>query len=127
MSLDVTSLFTKVPLRETVTKTAKLPAETEIVDGICDQNTIEKLLLLACENVCISTHNGCHIQRDGVAMGSLLGPFHANIFLSQFDAPIANDTIYDRYVDDIVRTVNPSKPDDVVTTWNKMHKNLIFT
>ena len=62
-----------------------------------------------------------------MAIGSPLGPFLANIFVGQFDAPIAdcaNGTIYERYVDDILMTVNPSKRDDVMTTCNKLHKNL---
>ena len=71
VSLDVTSLFTMVPLHETVTKTAKLLAETGIIDEVCNQNTIEKLLLLACKNVGILAHNGHHIQSDGVAMAHL--------------------------------------------------------
>ena len=63
-------------------------------------------------------------------MGSPLGPFLANIFMSQFDAPIAhcaNGTIYELYVDDILMTVNPSRLDDVVTNCKKMHKNLKYT
>ena len=69
VSPDVTLLFTMVPLHETVIKTAKLLAETVMNDGICNQNIIEKLLVLASENVCISAYNGYHIQRYGVAMG----------------------------------------------------------
>ena len=125
--LYVTPLFTMVPLHETVTKTAEFVAESGVNDRICNQNTIEKLLLLACKNVCTLAHNGYHIQRDGVALGSPLGPFLANIFMSQFDARItdcANGTIFERYDDDILMTNSPSKLNDVVTTCNKMHKNL---
>ena len=50
--------------------------------------------------------------------------------MSEFDAAIsdcANGTIYERYVLDILRTVNPSKLDDVLTTCDKMHRNPKFT
>ena len=41
-----------------------------------------------------------------MAMGSLVGPLLANIFLSQYDDELAfNSTVYHRYVDNIIRTV----------------------
>ena len=76
MSLDVTSIYTWSHCMK-VTKTTQLLTKTGIINGICNQNIIEKLLLLACKNICILAHNGYHKQRDGLAMGSPLGPFLA--------------------------------------------------
>ena len=129
-SLDVTSLFTMVPLHETIAKTADLLANSGVIDKICDKGTIESLLLLACENVCILTHNGYYRQKDGVAMGSPLGPFLANIFMSEFDSVIAENadgSIYERYVDDILLSLTPEKLDDVIKVANHLHSNLKFT
>ena len=50
--------------------------------------------------------------------------------MSQFDAPMAdcaNGTVCKRYLDDILMTVNRSKLDDMVTTFNEMHEKLKFT
>ena len=90
-SLDVTSLFTMVPVRETVHRTVELLDKYDYLESI-DGCTMEELLLLACENIQILTHDGYSNQCDGVAMGSPLGPFLANIFMSQFDTLLANET-----------------------------------
>ena len=111
-------------------KTAKLVAATSIVAGICNQNTIDNLPLLAYENVSNLPHNGYHIHKDAAAMGSPLGPFLANIFRSQFSAPVANcanGTIDEHHVGDNILIFNPSKLDDVVTTGTKKYKNPKFT
>ena len=129
-SLDVTSLFTMVPLHETVIKTADLLSQRGIIDEVCSRDTIEQLLLLACENVNILTHKGYYRQVDGVAMGSPLGPYLANVFMSQFDdtiAETAGGTIYERYVDDILLTIAPSKLDALIAYANSLHRNLKFT
>ena len=41
-SLDVTSLFTMVPLHETVIKTADLLSHRGIIDEVCSRDTIEQ-------------------------------------------------------------------------------------
>ena len=48
-----------------------------------------ELLLLATSNVQILTDDGYYTQIDGVAMGSPVGPFLANVFLAQYDKVIA--------------------------------------
>ena len=49
-------------------------------------------------------------------------------WLSQFD-PIIRDnaTIYERYMDDIISSVQKQKSDEKLEKINKLHKNLIFT
>ena len=86
---------------------------------------MEELLLLAFENNQILTHDGDFNQCDGVAMGSPLGPFLVNIFMSQFDTLLANETarsFYHRYVDDICLGL-----DHLLAYANTLHSNLNFT
>ena len=76
----------------------------------------------------MSTHDGFYKQVDGLAMGSPPAPHLANGWLSQFD-PIIRDnaTIYERYMDDIISSVQKQKSDEKLEKINKLHKNLIFT
>ena len=84
-SLDVDSLFTNIPLDETI--------------GICidslykdDENTpkipkdvFRNLLTVATKESFFMFNNKFYKQIDGVAMGSPLGPALANIFMCNFE------------------------------------------
>ena len=84
-SLHVDSLFTNIPLDETI--------------GICidslykdDENTpkipkdvFRNLLTVATKELFFMFNNKFYKQIDGVAMGSPLGPALANIFMCNFE------------------------------------------
>ena len=104
-SIDVDSLFTNVPLRETV-------------DYLCDIITlnnyslpipveyIKDLILLCTENIRFEFEGQSYKQIDGVAMGSPLGPTLADIFLGMIEKQLHDNIsqfcLYKRYVDDIL-------------------------
>ena len=107
-SLDVDSLFTNIPLKETVKICSNLLFRDEpIVDGLA-KDDFEKLLTLATKESLI-LFNGIYYQQiDGVAMGSPLGPTLANVFLCHHEQQWLDNcpqdykpTYYKRYVDDI--------------------------
>ena len=130
VSLDVSSLFTNVPLRETVKLAVELLHQSGALDGHFSKETAEHLMLLACENVHILTPEGYYRQKDGVAMGSPLGPFLANIFMSQFDSVLEDKsagTFYERYVDDILLSLKLECLHDLLNCANALHPNLRFT
>ena len=92
LSLDVESLFTNVPLKETV-------------DYICDYidrtgrdigfptTLLKKLILLCTENVQFLFNNDIYRQKDGVAMGSPIGPLLADVFMSKLENDPLSRTI----------------------------------
>ena len=82
-SLDVDALFTNIPLDETIDICVKKLFKTPdtLVKGI-SKNDFRDLLNLATKESFFTFNNKFYIQVDGVAMGSLLGPILANIFLS---------------------------------------------
>ena len=80
-SLDVNSLFTNIPLNETIDICInQLFENTDTVEGFT-KSELRQLCLATKESYFI--FNGLlYKQTDGVAMGSPLGPSLANAFLS---------------------------------------------
>ena len=107
--LDGDALFTNIPLDETIDIYVKKLFQTleTLVKGI-SINDFCDLLNLATKESFITVNNKSYIQVDGVAMGFLLGPIMANIFLSLHEENWLNKcsiefkgSLYRGYVDDI--------------------------
>jgi len=137
-SLDVDSLFTNIPLDETIQICAnelfKGKKKTEKVNGLTKAQ-ITALLKLATKQSFFLFNNNFYIQKDGVAMGNPLGPTLANAFLCFYEKKWLKDCpkscrpiYYKRYVDDIfVLFENMNKAEKFKTFLNKKHKNMSFT
>ena len=113
VSFDVKSLFTNVPLQETIDL---------ILSKIYDKNSnanhlpikkkiFKKLLNLATKGTFLYKDK-LHQQIDGVSMGSSLGPTIANFFLAETETRLLQQQlnsapkVYFRYVDDIFAIFN---------------------
>ena len=80
-SLDIDSLFTNIPLEETIDICVKnLYEGREIIDGI-SIDMFREFLTVALSNSCFIFDGELYCQTDGVSMGSPLGPHLANAFL----------------------------------------------
>ena len=80
-SLDVDSLFTKVPFDETIEVCInELFKSSQTVSGLNKEQVLQMLLLTTKENVILFDQK-YYSQIDGVAMGSLFGSTLASIFL----------------------------------------------
>ena len=81
-SLDVDSLFTNIPLDETIDICVnQLFENTDTVEGFTKLE-LKQLLRLATKESYFLFNGLLYKQNDGVAMGSPLGPSLANPFLS---------------------------------------------
>ena len=128
VSLDIESLFTNVPLTESINYTADLLYSTDNAPTGIDKATFKELLQMVSKDVVILTHRGYYRQVDGVAMGSSVGPLLANIFVSQFDADLGSfSKFYFRYVDDVIRTLRIGGENYLLDFVNTLHQNLKFT
>ena len=107
-SLDVDSLFTNIPLEETINICTNLLYNNEdVIEGI-NKSEFKNLLSLATQESYFIFNYVLYKQKDGVAMGSPLGPTMANVFLSFYEVKWLEQcpkefkpAFYRRYVDDI--------------------------
>ena len=129
----VCSLFTNVPLDETVeislqTKLYSLPDPPSL-----PRHVLKDLLLFATKKSHFVFDGDYYDQVDGVAMGSPLGPVLANIFMCNFEEKwVANvdsrPSIWFRYVDDTFALFdNVASATRFLQYLNTRHPNINFT
>ena len=135
-SFDVTSLFTQIPLKETlnICISQLFPSGVQHVLGFT-KGDLRKLLELAVYENHFLFDGILYDQADGVAMGSPLGPTLANAFLCFHesnwlaDCPLDFKPIfYHRYIDDTFLVF--SSPDHILPFQqylNQKHANIKFT
>ena len=107
VSFDVVSLFTKVPLDETIDIIIKRIYDKKEINTDIPKKEMRELLYLCTKNAHFTLNNKTYFQVDGVAMGSPLGPVLANIFMVELERNIipalSNDILlWKRYVDDTI-------------------------
>ena len=134
-SLDVDSLFTNIPLNETIEiVTEKVYKNQTIVKGI-SKNDFKELLQLSTKGTVFTFNGAYYRQKDGVAMGSPLGPALANAFLCHHeeywldDCPLSFAPIfYARYVDDIFVLLRSREHILLLANYlSSKHPNINFT
>ena len=134
-SLDVESLFTNIPLSETIDiVTKKVFGRKRKVKGI-SRSDFRRLLEMSTEGTVFYYNGHYYRQKDGVAMGSPLGPALANAFLCHHEAswldecPLSYAPIFfARYVDDIFVLIRSQ--DHIILLadyFSSRHPNIKFT
>ena len=133
ISYDVCSLFTSIPLKETIDIAVDLLFEHN-PDFKITKNELKKLFDFATSGTHLLFDGSFYDQIDGVAMGSPLGPVLANLFMGYHEAnwlQIFKDCeiiLYRRYVDDIICLFNSeSDADKFYEFLKKQHPNIKFT
>ena len=134
-SLDVKSLFTNILLNKTIDiVTKKVFGRKRKVNGI-SRADFKRLLEISTKGSVFYFDGHYYRQKDGVAMGSPLGPALANAFLAHYETiwleecPLSFAPIfYARYVDDIFVLIRSS---DHITKlaeyFSSKHPNIRFT
>ena len=105
-SLDVESLFTNVPLHETINIILDYTYRHDTIPPPkIKENTLKEALTLCTSTCPFSTYDGkIYMQKDGVSMGCVLGPTFANFYMGHLENRVLNNYkpyIYCRYMDDI--------------------------
>ena len=134
-SLDVTSLFTNIPLKETTDIICnELFKNKELINGM-DKSVFREFLTVAMTETYFIFDGNLYKQCDGVLMGSPLGPTFANSFLSFheknwiLECPEEIKPIkYKRYVDDIfILCRDQEHHRKFLEYMNTRHENITFT
>ena len=133
ISFDVVSLFTNVPLSETIDLICeKVYSPSSLKTPPFKKLFFKRMLKLACEGI-FMYKNKFYKQSDGVAMGSPLGPSLANFFLGYLETTFFQNNLhfpqfYCRYVDDIFAVFkNEHDIDKFFNYINSVHQNMKFT
>ncbi|CAF4266065.1 unnamed protein product, partial [Rotaria magnacalcarata] len=134
VSFDVTSLYTNVPIDETIAIILKHLYEIRTTASSMKQVDINKLLIFSTKNSHFLFNGELYDQIDGVSMRSPLVPPLAEIFLQEFErksAALFEEPViiyWKRYVNDTFVLVNSTH--STKTNGNelsKCHRFLQFT
>lgn len=134
-SIDVESLFTNIPLDESIDIILeRLFADADQYLGL-NRQAFKILLQLAVKDCHFTFNSVIYKQIDGVAMGNPLGPIFANIFLAHYEVAWLENCpmniklhFYRRYVDDtFLLFSNKAQKSQFCNYLNKKHPNMRFT
>lgn len=128
VSLDVTSLFTNIPIELVKLAINNNKEKFTIVPVEVIINAIDILM----NNTFFSFNNKIFKQIFGLPMGSPIAPICADLAMSLLESECLsqldfNPLFYYRYVDDIITCIPFDKINTVVTTFNNFNEKLKFT
>jgi len=138
VSYDVVSLFTNVPLEETIDIVLKyVYATNSPITPPFDQDIFRKMLLL-CSQSYFMYNDLLYQQINGVSMGGPLAPTLANACLAHLENELLNDSadkncthfpnLFLRYVDDCFALFNNFESADLfLKCLNGLHPSIQFT
>jgi len=134
-SLDVNSLFTNVPVNETIEIIIETiyNHSTLIAPHIPAQEMRELLLICTTRTPFRNIDGDIYVQCDGVSMGSPLGPTFANFYMCNLENtvfrehPSAKPPMYIRYVDDICLLVSDYRKLEEIKTLFEDNSVLSFS
>ena len=132
-SFDIVSLYTNIPLNETINLAVDIIKVNEPNLKITHKE-LKKLFLFATAETHFLFEDKVYDQIDGVAMGSPLAPVLANLFMGHHESNWIRDynnfppLIYKRYVDDIFCLFNNEQEAiEFLNYLNDKHPNIKFT
>ena len=134
VSFDVVSLFTNVPLKRTINVILNRIYNEKLIETKIKKSTMKKLLYDCCTKSTFSFNEKLYEQKDGVCMGSSLGPTLANIIMTEMEKEVLPNLLnsgiiksYIRYVDDTLVMMKTDEIENVLKMFNSFDENLKFT
>ena len=130
VSYDVKSLFTNVPVNESIAICERRLHEDE---SLWEQTELSVETIIQLLRFCLTSsflYNGQHYQQlDGGAMGSPVSSVIADIFMDDFETKAFSkyrDTpcLWKRFVNDILAIVGKSREREVLVYLNSQHDRI---
>ncbi|CAM2729790.1 unnamed protein product [Rotaria socialis] len=134
VSFDVSSLYTNVPINETIEIILNSLYVIQPIPPIIKRDDMKELLIFATKNSHFLFDGKVYDQIGGVSMGSPLAPLLAEIFLQEFERKISSllqelwIVYWKRYVDDTFVLLNSQfTTKHVCAELSKCHPSIQFT
>ena len=130
VSYDVESLFTNIPINETIDYILDQIYNKKKLKPICSKLIFKRLLLKLATEVTFTTNNNFFKQTDGCTMGGPLSVTFSDIFMIKMENDIVipmKPIFYRRYVDDIYSRRKKNIEDSLFKALNSYHKNIKLT
>ncbi|XP_076056327.1 uncharacterized protein LOC143034276 [Oratosquilla oratoria] len=131
-SLDAESLFTNVPVDETINIILDRVYRSDLPALNIPEYILKAMLETCTKEAPFLSHRGeLFKQVDGVAMGSPLGVLFANMYMAQVEKKVFNHHpppgLYARYIDDIFITTSSDEDANSLLTAFQNNSCLTFT
>ena len=135
VSYDISSLFTNVPLHETIQLLTNRAFTNNWFNTTYDLNLTKRdlgdLLSVATKGQLFQFNGALYEQTDSMAMESPLGPLLANVFMSHIEENLEREdklpAFYRRYVDNMLTIMpNIETASNFLDTLNKAHSSVKF-
>lgn len=130
VSYDVESLFTSIPVKETIDYICTQIYEEKKLKPICKRSIFEKLLYKLTTECTFSANNKLYKQTDGVTMGGPLSVVFSGCFMNKLENSVVkpeNPKLYKRFVDDVYHRRKRGIKDMLLEKLNNFHPNIHFT
>ena len=131
VSFDVESLFTMVPVDETIKYLEEIMPSLNLDIPVTNKKFVDLIRLVLDDNVFVA--NGAfYRQKAGLAMGNPLSPILANLFMEYFESKLLKDIappnlVWLRYVDDVFSIWPADRDFDIFfTRLNTLHPCINF-
>ena len=131
VSYDVESLFTSIPLKDTIDHITKQIYEKGVLKPIIKSKLIfQRLLEKLVSDSVFSANNRLIKQLDGCPIEGTFSGIFSGIYMAKLENEVvkpSNPIFYQRYVDDIFNIRKKGTQDKLFEDLNKYHPNMKFT
>ena len=127
VSYDVDSLFTSIPLAETIDFILDEIYVRKKLEPFCKKSVFKKLLNKLCKGCTFLADGRLIRQVDGCPMGGPISVVLSNIFCVKMEFDVVKPLkpkFYKRYVDDIYSKWIKNQPDKLLKKLNNYHPNI---
>ena len=131
VSYDVESLFTSIPVRETIDFILNEIYVQKVIPPFCKKRLHFKRLLERLTGECKFSVNGVLVrQKDGCPIGGSISGDFADIFMNKLERDVViprNPILYGRYVNDTYNRRKKNTPDELFEALNNYNSNIHCT